>query len=386
MSSADRIRLAYIEESTFGTTPSGNLQTLRLTSESLRPDTQTTQSQELRSDRQLSDILRTNFSTSGDINFELSYGAYDEFLAAALQAASWTAGGTAISSDTSIIFSAAIGNSQELQSSASFGDAVAGQWLRISDAADAENTGIFKVLTKTDSNSITIQNPNGVSDVTGTAVNIQYFDTITNGVAERYFTIEKEFTDNSNDFEVFVGQMINTMDINVSVNQIVTGRFGFLGKSVSSESSTVGTGYDAATSDDIVNAVDHVDSILEGGSTQEGLEFNFSLNNNLRQRNVIGTLGPTSMGSGTLSITGTLRAYYESATLADKHLNFTETSLAIVVNDGSDYYVFEFPAVKFTQGPRNATGQNTDVILDLSFEAKRDADEDIMVRVSRLSP
>ena len=114
----------------------------------------------------------------------------------------------------------------------------------------------------------------------------------------------------------------------------------------------------------------------------EGLEFNFSLNNNLRQRNVIGTLGPTSMGSGTLAIGGTLRAYYESAALADKHLNFTESSLAIVVQDpdGSGY-VFEFPSVKYTQGPRNATGQNTDVIIDLSFEVKRNASEDVMVRI-----
>lgn len=384
MSSADRIRLAYIEESTFGTTPSGNLQTLRLTGESLRPDTQTTQSQEIRSDRQLSDIIRTNFSTSGDINFELSYGAYDDFLLAALQAAAWSAVVTVTAS--TISFAASSGGTQVVSDSGSgFGSIVVGAWVKITDAANAVNNGTFKVSAAA-AGSITVNNASGIVEIVGASITVVQGAYAVNGVAEHYFTIEKEFTDNTNDFEVFVGQMIDSMDINVSVNQIITGRFGFLGKSVSSASATVGTGYDAATTDDIVNAVDHVGAIFENDGIQEGLEFNFSLNNNLRQRNVIGTLGPTSMGSGTLAISGSLRAYYENATLADKHLNFTETSLAIVVEDGSGSgYVFDFPAVKFTQGPRNASGQNTDIIIDLSFEVKREATEDCMVRVSKFA-
>lgn len=83
--SSNLTRLRVIPEVTFGTTPgSGSSKDLRFTGESLNFGITTETSQEIRSDRQIADLIQTGAETTGDIQFELSYGSYDEFIAAAL--------------------------------------------------------------------------------------------------------------------------------------------------------------------------------------------------------------------------------------------------------------------------------------------------------------
>ena len=77
--------LAYVQESSFGVTPSTPSMTLlRNTSCSLGFTKGSLQSEERRSDGQLSDLRHGNIAVSGDVGFELSYGEYDALLAATL--------------------------------------------------------------------------------------------------------------------------------------------------------------------------------------------------------------------------------------------------------------------------------------------------------------
>lgn len=78
--------LRYIEEETFGVTPdSPEMKNLRSTSCSLILTKDSFQSQELRSDAQISDLRHGNRRASGDIGIELSFGEFDPFLAAAVR-------------------------------------------------------------------------------------------------------------------------------------------------------------------------------------------------------------------------------------------------------------------------------------------------------------
>ena len=75
----------YIAEVTYGVTPATPTMTpLRLNTTSLGLSKDSFQSQELRSDRQISDFRHGNKQVGGDIVSELSYGTYDELLEAAL--------------------------------------------------------------------------------------------------------------------------------------------------------------------------------------------------------------------------------------------------------------------------------------------------------------
>lgn len=82
--------LNYIEEDDFGVVPATpQMKRLRHTSSSLVLSKDSFQSDELRSDAQISDFRHGNKQANGDIGIELSYGEYDAFLAAAIRATGW---------------------------------------------------------------------------------------------------------------------------------------------------------------------------------------------------------------------------------------------------------------------------------------------------------
>jgi hypothetical protein len=149
---------------------------------------------------------------------------------------------------------------------------------------------------------------------------------------------------------------------------------------------SAGTGYDAAPTNDVMNAVDDVFAVLENGSELCVQSVGMALQNNLRQRMCVGELGLESIGAGKATGTGTLQMYNSARSqgMVRKYLDFESTSIAVVTLDGAgNAMVFEFPEVKLTQGPRNATGANTDVVFDLAFSAKKDPVEGITMRVVR---
>ena len=96
MADSNRLRLAYVEETSLGTTPnSPAMRAIRATGESLNHDIQTTESKEIRSDRQTADLMQVGASNSGGLNFELSFPAartwLADFLRYALFASAWGA-------------------------------------------------------------------------------------------------------------------------------------------------------------------------------------------------------------------------------------------------------------------------------------------------------
>lgn len=87
--SSNRTALRRIAEATLGTTPATPALTeVRYTGEGLNYSIETVQSKEIRDNRMLSDLIQTKSDAAGDINFELSAVAFDDFIEAAM-AKSW---------------------------------------------------------------------------------------------------------------------------------------------------------------------------------------------------------------------------------------------------------------------------------------------------------
>lgn len=81
MASTSETRLAYVAESTYGTTPATPAWTeARFTSESLSPNIETVTSNEIRQDRNVADLIQVGQSAGGDVGFELSYSSFDDWL------------------------------------------------------------------------------------------------------------------------------------------------------------------------------------------------------------------------------------------------------------------------------------------------------------------
>lgn len=383
MSDSDRVQVSYIEEVNWGVTPSGDLQRVRLTGEGLKQATQMIESNELDPNRMVNDLIRTNINAEGPVNIELSYGAHDDLIAAAVQATDWSTAVTV--SASTISFAASSGGTQVISDSGSgFGSITVGSWVKVTDPDNTENTGIFKV-TAAAAGAITVQNASGVLQTAGSTVSVVQGAQVVNGVTERSFSFEKYFTDVS-EYMSYVGMEVDQFTLNVQVQQIITGGFTFLGKSEADPGSTIGTGYTAASTNSVLNSVNDVDGVVEGGTTLGVTQFGFTLTNNLRQRPQVGTLGPISLGQGRLGITGNLTAYFTDQTLVGRYRNFTDTSLAIVAQDvAGNAYVFEFPSVNYSDATVVAQGNNQDVMASLQFTAKKNASESVQVRVVRFA-
>lgn len=382
---ANRVLLSYIEESTYGTTPSGNLQEIRMTGESLKGDTQTTNSAEIRDDRMISDVLRTMVSASGDIQFELSYGSFDDFLVAALRSSGWTTEEAVISASTDITFAS---NTITLGSGSWTNTPAAGDWVRVTGATDEPLANSFYKVTAATSTVITVEQTIQDTGVESGAVTITNGAQIVNGVTDKSFSIERKYGDIASTFEAFTGMEVETFTLSITAEGIVTGSFGFMGKLAASASSTIGTGYTDANTNPIVNSTDNVQGIQEAYADLASTAFSLSLANNLRGRTQIGALGYQSVGDGQLELTGTLQKYLADNVLANKHLNFTESSICVFITDESSIvtgnsYVIEIPLINYTSGQRVAGSNNTDVITDHAWSAKRDATDDAMIRITR---
>lgn len=385
MSDANRMRLSYVEEVTFGVTPSANLTDVRHTGESLGLDTTTVDSAEIRSDRQIVDTARTSIQGAGDINFELSYAAYDDFLEAALLSAGWS---SPVTVGPGATFSVATGSGDYTisDSGSGFGSIVVNQWVEMRGFTNAGNNGFAKV-TAAAAGAITVKgNGNGVTEGAGATVTIVMGAQIVNGVTETSFSIEKHFVDLTTTYELLQGMEIDVLNLSIVADQLITGSFTFLGKDAQGDTSSAGTGYVTAPENEVMNAVDDVLKILENYSEFPSTQVTLAVANNLRAKTQIAELGPIDIGTGTVNVTGTLQAYFQDNTEMDKYRNYTNTALSIIFEDGAgNAYVVDLPRVNLTAGRSVAGGQNTDIIADLALTAYRDATEDVTIRIARFA-
>lgn len=381
MSDSDRMGLAYEKEVTFGTTVGTELIDLRFTSESIAQITGTVNSAEIRSDRQIVDHIRTAINVSGDMNIELSYSAFDDFLEWGLLSAVWTAP-VAV---TAVDISAASADNSYNSVAAAFGSYKINRWIKVSGfTGDVVNNGFSRISVQT-SAKLTVVGKTLVTDAAGESVTITMGAEIVNGTTQSSFSLEKEYTDLTNIFSIYTGCMIDGFTLTVPSDNIVTGVFNILGKIEASAVATVGDGNNTtAPANEVMAGIEDITAILEANASFASTGFSITLGNNLRQRLQIGSLGPISIGTGIVDVTGTLQAYFETQTILDKYLNFTDSALAIQFADSTGKgYVIDLPRVNYDTGTRVATGQNTDILADLSFSAFRNSSQNETIVIQR---
>lgn len=78
------VAVRYVEETTYGTTPSAALKNLRYTTESLKSVKNTNPSADIIQERRIREIVELSKEGSGDIEFELSYSNLDDLMEGAL--------------------------------------------------------------------------------------------------------------------------------------------------------------------------------------------------------------------------------------------------------------------------------------------------------------
>lgn len=409
MSDTNRVAILYKRQTAFATQATGNYDTLRYSSESLKLATETVRSGEIVSDRQVTRVIRTQIEPQGGFSGEFSFSdpgaggvhkGYDEFMVAAL-----LSGADASQADfpatilETVASDVSVTAPDLFDSAGTLFTAGVGDYIYVRGMTNAVNNGFFIVTGTPLTSQIQVAYINGdvpggdgailVTEAAGATKFLHEGGHISNGTCDtglNAFTVEKEFTDKTNEFSRFIGNTPASITIETNADQLVTFACDFLGKD---EVGTDGTGRPGTSSGGTAvaipdtqqfNAIDNVTAILEGGVSTEVTEvtaFSFTLTSNLRQRKVIGTRGNISLGSGVFGATGTLTILFEDADLVDKYLAFDTVDLAIAFEevhptDGNLRYLFHFPACKLTDCETVAGGQDQEVVATFTFEAFKD--------------
>lgn len=377
MSDSNRISYAVIEESTYGEDPgSGTPGTPRWTSDSLAGNTSYTRSNELRSDGQVADRIRTDRQASGATNFEFSIddgSVGEDLLRAAIRGASATAAVT-VSGATLAIVAA---DQAITDSGSGFANIAVGDWIRLKGWTAANNNGYFKVTAKPGAGEVRVATGSGLTDESGgVGKTITRGKIISNGTTDRSFTIHRKYEDLTNAYAHYLGMVVQTMDLSIAADQIITGSFGWLGKLEKSATAGIagGTSPSAASTTPVLNGIDYVKKVVVGGEVFGDMRsFSLQTNINPRARKAIGQLGAISIGRGSIEVTGSLEAYFEDQDAFDDYLNDTPSSLAFALEDADENaMVIEIPKMKFETGQRVGGGINTDVVAQLTWGAYLD--------------
>lgn len=294
MASAEtsQTRIAFIKEVTYGVTPTTPAFTnMRYTSDTLKHTRQNITSNEIRPDRNVADLILVAGGAEGGVNFELSYGAFDAFIEAAL----------------------------------------CGNWTT---------------------------------------------DELENGVARHSFTIEKTFEQGATDtFLRYTGMMVNAFSLNISTQSAITGSFTFMGKGGSVGDSIIsGATYTGSPTNDVMNAGDNfADMTITGAGNPNITALTLEVNNNARQKPVVGSIDSLGVGLGRCVITGTASLYFENKAAYELFMNGTASDLTFTIGGVDELkYIFTIPKLKFSDGDAPTPGNDQDVILTLPFQALYD--------------
>ena len=396
-SSSSYSQLRYLQETTYGVPPSGAPINLRMTGESLEYNITSVTSKEIRSDRQISDLIQTAFSVQGGFNYELSSGEFDPFLQGMLQG-TWAGIGTnGVSTGTfDGVISTAGGNDILTAGVAptgadAFTNLVKGQWLRLKGSTIGNQNTIVAQVSLTTAPTATVITFQGTPYSTGAATGDGgaamkiSASRLANGSTVRSFTIEKDFTD-INQRIGFSGLIPGKMSMNFASGAIVGGTFDFLGSTSTRNSGSAsifsGATFDgshqisnatASTTNDVMNAITGVNGVLENGVPLAGTfikALKFTADNKLRGQTAIGFKGNAAVVAGTLEVKGDVEVYFADGAMYDKFIANTASSLQWRVTDSfGQGYVITFPKVKYGGGKVAAGAMDQDVMLTLPFTA-----------------
>lgn len=288
-----RVEGAVYTSGIISTPTTESFQLMRTTGDSFNLNRDTFESNELRSDRGITDLKSGNKQASGSVDFELSYDNFDDMLQAILES------------------------------------------------------------------------PDALTVAT---------DVITNGTTMHPYSIQKGFP-LGNHYQIYTGMYANTMTLNLAANSQVTGSIEFVGMNqevrTSSASSVADT---AAVSGGLFDSF--TGEIKEGGVTIGDItSLTLNINNNLTPTFVLMNDAVKEVIDGRCMVDGTMSVYFENATLYNKFVNDTLSSIEFTLTDPAsspDGYTFLLPRVKYTGATMDVSDEGP-VTVTMPFMALQDS-------------
>lgn len=383
MSSSNLVRLAVIEETTLGETPAvGDFKTVRFINESLSGTPQTTESQQIRSDRLASGQVVTGLEVQGDVSFELAKDpVLDLFFSSAMQSAWNTVPAVTVDltyDATTKTLERATGDWNDdievgdIITTSGFDSAVNNTQHQVVDIVSAT---IVKVTSNATEGALVDEAKVGTS--------YKRADKIGIGTTKKSFSFEKAFLDLTSKALIYPGMMADGFNLNIAYGEIVNGSFTFVGtgyKNADTASEFITntrTITPAATTQSLNGSVDM--PFLNSSATGSLDEVSFciqnlalTLSNNASAQNCIGKAAPKDYSFGTANVEVSLSAYLANDNWVMLSKKLTQESFALggMMKNFDGWYGFYMPAVQVSFDDPSSGGANQDISLEMNGTAK----------------
>jgi hypothetical protein len=374
-----------VQGSGFGTAAT-DLISLRHTSCSIVPFKRDgKESEELTTERQITDIALGTKKVGGDFGYELSYGELDAMIEAML-GGTWAAA-YALTAQTIEI------NKTSKKLIRASGDwaadgAQVGDFVVLAGSTTTANDATYGPVTAVSALELTIasaafdtsESGSGTQTLTTTTMKLE------NGVTSRYFTFERAFTDITQ-YGVFQDLQIDKWTLEAKLEQKIKGKFSAIGSGVVSYS---GTPVDASpTASQENNPFESFDGILKvtGSPLAVVNGLDLSADNQGEADYVIlndGDATAAQMNQGRFKLTGSLDLYFADLTLHTPYLAGQEATLDVFLGtpvDGLAYRIY-LPRIKYT-ALEDSVSNDKRISTKATFQALRESTTNKTIQIWR---
>ena len=365
--------VSYKKETTFGVLPAASGgQTIRRVSSAFNLSKETYQSEEIRTDYQLSDFRHGVRSVEGNVSGELSAGTYADFLASAL-ARNWTAATPSALGSTTI---ASVGGTYTItRTTGSYlTDGVrVGNVIRLTGFATANNSKNLLVIALTatvatvialNSNTLTPETvaSGGTYEVTGKSTYAP-----TTGHTDDSYSFEAWYSDIGQS-GVYTGNKVNTVGIALPATGLTTVELSFMGQDLKQRgTSQYFTSPTAQGTNGIFAAVNGA-LIVNGLPVALVTSANININRNMTSEAVVGSNIKPEIYEGRIVVEGDFSTLFQDGVFANYFDTEAEISLVIALtansSANSEFMSFTLPRLKLStdtkdDGEKGIVSQNS---------------------------
>lgn len=356
-----------------------SFRTARYVSEQYSGTPETTESQQIRTDRQASGQVVTGLTVNGGHSFELAKErALEDFMESAMFNP-WVT-----SAPVNDNFELNLTTKKLIRATGSFVDegVKVGDFLILSNFAAAGNNAIIMAMAVT-ALEVTFAHPTGMATAASEPATYQVADKLTIGTTKKSLTVEKTFLDLSNKALIYRGCLVSQMELNVEYGSLITGSFetqgnDYVNADAASEFASYNEYFDEpATTNTMNGSVDmpFTATNVTGAWDQDTFclqSLNLTLNNNLTVQNCIGKAAPEDYSPGTAQVGAELSSYLKDGNwdLLNRKLSQEAFALGFMVKNTEGWYGFYIPAIQVSFDDPSSGGANQEISMEMTGTAK----------------
>lgn len=377
---SNAVLYSYVAEVTYGALPAAQFQAVRMTSESLSGSKTRNRPAELQS-LEVSQAVTVQETATGAINFALSFGTFDDWLAGCL-GNTWTANTTVVGIAADITLTTST-NVLSSTLTSKFTSVTAGQWIQLSGFTNSINNGVFRVQTKTDNSHLVLSGAylNGtatpfVTETPTGALATVRFSTIMNGTTEQTFYLQKRLS--ATQFLRYPGCFMQTATISGGTGQFLNGNFSVLATQEVSATSDASTGAVlAAPTRPVMDPVSSFGGVFLNEAPLGAVMDSFSLTITNTGSNLeygMGSAAAQGFLAGLMQVTGTMKLYFNSLTLYANFKSEAQGRLSFKCGDKfGNMYVITLLNAALMNPQVQAGTQNSAVFASFTIEGNPQA-------------